>query len=210
MATQKLGTVNSVVQCRKFWPFSRSNHFVQKISLNTSTSLSFQQSKYAAVTWYNHFPNQLIRPYGKIEAALTTKQIKEKLNPKNCEWFTRPKVAMSEMAATSSENIKGARQVLRRWLQDDIISMMVKYKDAVHPLNTKNDAPVTPEVVSKMMQFHCTKEPNEVKFFEDTERLGNISFLIGTHFRSLRTLILNMKDYAQMIQQHFLLVINSP
>ena len=117
---------------------------------------------------------------------------------------------MSEMAATCSGNIKGARQVLRRWLQDDIISMMVKYKDAVHPLNTKNDAPVTPEVVSKMMQFHCTKEPNEVKFFEDTERLGNISFLIGTHFRSLRTLILNMKDYAQMIQQHFLLVINSP
>ena len=151
-----------------------------------------------------------MRPYGKIEAALTTKQIKEKLNPKNCEWFTRPKVAMSEMAATCSENIKGARQVLRRWLQDDIISMMVKYKDAVHPLNTKNDAPVTPEVVSKMMQFHCTKEPNEVKFFEDTERLGNISFLIDTHFRSLRTLILNMKDYAQMIQQHFLLVINSP
>ena len=151
-----------------------------------------------------------MRPYGKIEAALTTKQIKEKLNPKNCEWFTRPKVAMSEMAATCSENIKGARQVLRKWLQDDIISMMVKYKDAVHPLNTKNDAPVTPEVVSKMMQFHCTKEPNEVKFFEDTERLGNISFLTGTHFRSLRTLILNMKDYAQMIQQHFLLVINSP
>ena len=151
-----------------------------------------------------------MRPYGKIEAALTTKQIKEKLNPKNCEWFTRPKVAMSEMAATCSENIKGARQVLRRWLQDDIISLMVKYKDAVHPLNTKNDAPVTPEVVSKMMQFHCTKEPNEVKFFEDTERLANISFLIGTHFRSLRTLILNMKDYAQMIQQHFLLVINSP
>ena len=151
-----------------------------------------------------------MRPYGKIEAVLTTKQIKEKLNPKNCEWFTRPKVAMSEMAATCSENIKGARQVLRRWLQDDIISMMVKYKDAVHPLNTKNDAPVTPEVASKMMQFHCTKEPNEVKFFEDKERLGNISFLIGTHFRSLRTLILNMKDYAQMIQQHFLLVINSP
>ena len=117
---------------------------------------------------------------------------------------------MSEMAETCSENIEGARQVLRRWSQDDIISMMVKYKDEVHPLNTKNDALVTPEVVSKMMQFHCTNKPNEVKFFEDTERLGNISFLIGTHFSSLRTLILNMKDYAQMIQQHFLLVINSP
>ena len=50
---------------------------------------------------------------------------------------------------------------------------------------------VTPEVVSKMMQFHCTNKPNKVKFFEDMARLGNISFLIGTHFRSLRTLILN-------------------
>jgi len=160
--------------------------------------------------WYNHFPKQLLRPYGKIEAALTTKQLKERLNPKNCERFTRPKVAMSEMAETCSENIEGVRQVLRRWPQDDIISMMVKYKDAVHQSNTKNYAPVTPEVVSKMMQFHCTNKPNEVKFFEDMERLGNILFLIGTHFRSLRTLILNTKDYAQMIQQHFLLLIHSP
>lgn len=32
------------------------------------------------------------------------------------------------------------------------------------------------------------------------ERLGNILFLIGTHFRSLRTLILDSKDYAQLIQ----------
>lgn len=88
------------------------------------------------------------------------------------------------MAETCSKNIEGARQVLRRWSQDDIISMMVKYKDEVTPLNTKNDAPLTPEVVSKMMQFHYTNKPNEVKFFEDMERSGNILFLIGTHFRS--------------------------
>ena len=122
---------------------------------------------------WNAFYKQLLRPYGKIEAALTTKQIKEKLNPKNCEWFTRPKVAMSEMAETCSENIEGASQVLRRWLQDEITRMIVKCKEAVHPLNTKNDAPVTPEVVSKMRQFHCTNKANEVKFFEDMEKLAN-------------------------------------
>ena len=32
-------------------------------------------NKYATVMWYNHFPKQLLQPYGKIEAALTTKQI---------------------------------------------------------------------------------------------------------------------------------------
>lgn len=136
----------------------------------------------------------MLRPYGKIEAALTTKQIKEKLNPKNCEWFTRPKVAMSEMAETCSENIEGASQVLRRWLQDEITRMMVKCKEAVHPLNTKNDAPVTPEVVSKMRQFHCTNKANEVKFFEDMEKLANI--ILNRHTFQ----ILNTKEYAQMIQ----------
>ena len=107
---------------------------------------------------------------------------------------------MSEMAETCSVIVEAARQVLPRWSQDDIISMMIKYTDAVYPLNTKNDAPVTPEVVSKMMQFNCTNQINEVKFLEDMERLGNILFLIGTHFRSLRTLILDSKDYAQLIQ----------
>ena len=142
---------------------------------------------------WNAFYKQLLRPYGKIEAALTTKQIKEKLNPKNCEWFTRPKVAMSEMAETCSENIEGASQVLRRWLQDEITRMMVKCKEAVHPLNTKNDAPVTPEVVSKMRQFHCTNKANEVKFFEDMEKLANI--ILNRHTFQ----ILNTKEYAQIV-----------
>lgn len=122
------------------------------------------------------------------------------MNPKNCEWFSGPKAAMSEMAETSSENIEGASQVLSRWSKDEIIEMMVKYKNAVHPLNSKNDAPVTPQVVSEMMQFHCTNSKIDVKFFEDMERLGNILFLIGTHFRCLRSLILNTKECAQMMQ----------
>ena len=102
------------------------------------------------------------------------------------------------MAETCSENIEGASQVLRRWSQDEIIRMIVKCKEAVHPLNTKNDAPVTTEVVSKMRQFHCTNKANEGKFLENMEKLANILFSIGTHFRSLRTLILNTKEYAQM------------
>ena len=140
----------------------RNGYFTQNLS----------KLKHHNLVW-NAFYKQLLRPYGKIEAALTTKQIKEKLNPKNCEWFTRPKVARSEMAETCSENIAGASQVLRRWLQDEITRMIVKCKEAVHPLNTKNDAPVTPEVVSKMRQFHCTNKANEVKFFEDMEKLAN-------------------------------------
>ena len=60
---------------------------------------------------------------------------------------------MSEMAETCSENIEGARQVLPRWSQDDIIGMMMKYKDAAYPLNTNNDAPVTPELI-KLTKWH--------------------------------------------------------
>jgi len=123
-----------------------------------------------------------------------------KLKKNSIQKIARSKVTVSEMAETCSENIEEARQVLPRWSPDYIISMMMKDKDAVYLLNTENDAPVTPEVVSKMMQFHCTNQINAVKFFEHMERLGNILFPIGTHFRSLRTLIINSKDYAQLIQ----------
>ena len=78
-------------------------------------------------------------PTQKAQAPSSVSRLNGYLNRLNF-FLATSLVAMSEIAETCSKNIEGARQVLRRWSQDDIISMIVKYKDAVHPLNTKNDA----------------------------------------------------------------------
>ena len=86
------------------------------------------------------------------------------------------------------------------WSLDEMITILQKYWDMEYPLNTKNDAPVTAESLSKMMKFHCTNIPKEVRIFEDMERSGNILFNYAVHFRSLRTLLLNRTEYAQQMQ----------
>ena len=150
--------------------------------------------------WYNQFPKQFLRPYGKIDAPLQSKLIKEKLKPQNSEWFQRPKVATSEIAERFLENLEFVQQLMSGWSLDEMIAILQKYWDMEYPLITKNDAPLIAESLSKMMQFHCTNIPKEVRFFEDMERSGNILFNYAVHFRSLLALIVNTTEYAQQMQ----------
>ena len=131
---------------------------------------------------------------------MQSKLIKEKLKPQNSEWFQCPKVATSEIAKRCSENLEFVQQLMSGWSLDEMITILQKYWDMEYPLNTKNDAPVTAESLSKMMKFHCTNIPKEVRIFEDVERSGNILFNYAVHFRSLRTLLLNRTEYAQQMQ----------
>ena len=145
-------------------------------------------------------PKTVFMTIWKNRCTLQSKLIKEKLKPQNSEWFQRPKVATSEIAERCSENLEFVQQLMSGWSLDEMIAILQKYWDMEYPLITKNDAPVIAESLSKMMQFHCTNIPKEVRFFEDMERSGNILFNYAVHFRSLLALIVNTTEYAQQMQ----------
>lgn len=55
------------------------------------------------VTYFKHFPHYFLRPYD-AQLLYNQQEFLEKLSPKNCEWLTRPKVAVSEMAEALTKN----------------------------------------------------------------------------------------------------------
>ena len=86
--------------------------------------------------YFKQFPKQLIKPYGAHTAPLSEENILSKINTINCEWFLRPKYAMSEMAETVSGSLPNAEAFID-WLDfDDVKRQLNKYSDAVHALNT--------------------------------------------------------------------------
>ena len=64
------------------------------------------------VGFFNHFPRQRLRPYGEIKEATPDSVMVEKANTINCEYLSRPSVALSELADTISTNKDMSRTML--------------------------------------------------------------------------------------------------
>ena len=58
------------------------------------------------VGFFEHFPKNLIRPYGGTEEPITDEMVNKRVKFYNCEMLKRPRVAMSELAQTTTETIK--------------------------------------------------------------------------------------------------------
>ena len=56
------------------------------------------------VTYFRHFPHNFIRPYdGQLQYS--DQEYIEKLSTVNCEWLSRPKVAMSDCSKAMLDNM---------------------------------------------------------------------------------------------------------
>ena len=58
------------------------------------------------VGFFEHFPKNFIRPYGGTEEPITDDMVNKRVKFYNCEMLKRPRVAMSELAQTTTETIK--------------------------------------------------------------------------------------------------------
>lgn len=67
-----------------------------KKALSTSTG----------VTYFRQFLKNFLRPYGKVEGKMTDEKVLKRVSRDSCEWFSRPKVAMSELSETIVKNIE--------------------------------------------------------------------------------------------------------
>ena len=67
-----------------------------------------------SVSYFNHFRKDFIRPYGLAHDAQSFDEatLTRRLNNFNCEFFTRPQVAISEFAETFSTNLTYMEQNL--------------------------------------------------------------------------------------------------
>lgn len=108
-----------------------------------------------AVSYFNHFPSNFLKPYGKANLPPDEETIQRRINPVSCEWFLRPKVAMSEFSATVTENLLLLKdenfQLIRSSKFNHIYDSMQPFLNALNKLNTKSDEPSSQEDVNAVM-----------------------------------------------------------
>ena len=154
-------------------------------------------TKAYGVQWYNQYPKQMLKPYGELKDPLSEEEILDILKPINCEYFLRPKIALSEMSETVSKNYGRAIDLLKKYNLDFMNAKLEHYSDTVKMLNWRTDQSVTKEDVLKTMHYHATEDDDVLTLMDDLEIIGNCLFTTAMHFKTLRALICNPKIYGQ-------------
>ena len=155
-------------QCFNFHiPLPHSTHTVFAFDSECFFSWSLQMYKQnkgtpekpKAVSYFNQFPSNFLKPYGKADSAPDDDTISRRTNPISCEWLFRPRVAMSEFAETITENLQ--------LLQDDNLALVNTSKfasisdsgapmlDALSRLNTKTKLLSSKRDINTVMTYLC-------------------------------------------------------
>lgn len=152
----------------------------------------------AGVGFFNHFPRQRLRPYGEIKEATPDDTMLEKANTINCEFLSRPNVALSELADTVSSN-KDILRALLSSLDTQTIMTKVEQLDAtVNMFNTRCETPVKSSDVHRLLKYSIADpSDNTDSTFDTMEHLGMIMYVIASHQKQLRALVRNTAEYSK-------------
>ena len=74
------------------------------------------------VTYINQFPKYFVTPYGQVK-PLNPEDLEKRLSESNCEYYKRPKVALSETSNTILSNIDFTQHA---WLDEEIKPKLMK------------------------------------------------------------------------------------
>ena len=155
------------------------------------------KSPSSKVYFFKHFPHYFLRPYD-AHIFYDEKQFLDKLNPKNCEWLNRPKIAMSECAMGITENWKLLEE--NNLFSDEF---MVNIRAAVEGLipnwdnlNSKNpNANPTAQDVYNLMNSCFHEEQFDIDLGTVYQKVGGM-FTLLSQLRAFRGLVRNPGVYA--------------
>ena len=156
-----------------------------------------------AVTYFNHFPNNFLKPYGLADNSPPEDTVFKRLSPMNCEWLLRPKIAASEFAHTIEENLnylastkspilKSNKFILLQQKLQEFIPVLEKLNTKT---NTKGDA--TAEDVKTFLKTMIGDDEDMDAFFAEMFRAGGAMYLMGVHYTIAKTLLTNPQWYAK-------------
>lgn len=153
------------------------------------------------VSFFNHFPRQRLRPYGEIKEATADNIMVEKANIINCEYLSRPNVALSELADTVTSNKDMLKEMLTNLDIHAILAKVEQLDQTAKMFNSRVDLPVKSSDVHRLLKYAIDDENDTTdKTFDEMEHLGMILYVIGCHQKQLRALVRSTADYSKKCQ----------
>ena len=158
--------------------------------------------KLKGVGYFQHFPKNFLKPYGRAESFQADAIALSRLCPEGCEWLRRPHVATSELCSTITENIP--------LLQEDSLLLgknkIRSFISNIQPLaltleNFHKDSLTSPSDLDKRsLLFNLLNIAPDLAFqLNSCIEIGAAHFSIGLNIRVAHLLISNPEKYADLL-----------
>ena len=125
----------------------------------------------------------------------------EKANTINCEYLSRPRVALSELADTVSSNKDMLRTMLTSLDTHTIMEKVEQLDKTVKMFNMRCDIPVKSSDVHTLLKYSLDDaNDNTDSTFDAMEHLGMVMYVIASHQKQVRALVRNTAEYSKKCQ----------
>lgn len=164
-----------------------------------------------SVNWYQHFPKDYIRPYGRsiLPEDVTDETITRRLQTFSCEWLTRPSVAMSEFSETILRNHDKSADIADLMdprgfpaFQHHLAEVMGEVAPLwVHPANPKSEETLSSaEIATRMNNLEklvdYDRNPFLKAYLEVMLDVGNSLYVTAMHLKMISFLTRNKELWA--------------
>lgn len=125
----------------------------------------------------------------------------EKANTINCEYLSRPRVALSQLADTVSSNKDMLRTMLTSLDTHTIMEKVEQLDKTVKMFNMRCDIPVKSSDVHTLLKYSLDDaNDNTDSAFDAMEHLGMVMYVIASHQKQVRALVRNTAEYSKKCQ----------
>lgn len=151
------------------------------------------------------FPRSFVNSYGRALGRMPDTDVLKRLHPWNCEWLNRPRVAISELAQTISENLlitkKYQGTIFTDKAVDKLFTKFRPVKDALARFDNKDrssDEQPTEDDVRKFMKI-VQEDRNLEEHVQQLFEASGAMFLLSTHLQAAQVLLWNPTEYAEKL-----------
>ena len=154
------------------------------------------------IQFFYHFPKNLLQPYGEATQGPDEHKIFYRLKPLNCEWLIRPKVTLSELAATVKGNFSLLAQIADNdncELVENMAKHMSKTLDTIANFSNKETRQGTSRKdLKELMRFFISQDEEVESFVNKAIQEGNAIYTLGIQLKVAKVLFKNPDRYAHI------------
>lgn len=152
------------------------------------------------VLYFNHFPSNYLKPYGQAAKKPDHETIMKRLHGMSCEWLKRPKVAMSELAATLNENMQllqdNSGQLINDMAVENLKTAMQPMHNSLLKLNTRNNTPANKGDIKNVLMTLMNNNNGLPGIMEQMFEVGGAMYTMAIQYFVAKHLFENPNEYA--------------
>ena len=158
--------------------------------------------KAKGVLYFNHYPKNFLRPYGRAEAFPQESVTLSRLKPEGCEWLRRPHVAVSELSSTLNDNIPlllGDGEFLDSTKMQHFAHLLQPVATLLQSFHKDSDISPTDAQCRDLLSKLINPGSNLDKSLSAAVEVGAALFSIGVNYKVAKTLLSNPERFADLM-----------